>query len=136
MNMLEAIDRYKELFHKNRRNRGLSVHEANEEFQVRKYIEEHIIDALNEGYKLVFDPDDFNNASDKPTKEQFKDYLVVQYSGITNMFNTSVVCEYSRNGLTKEIILYIMEHYEELINEYKLSMDDITNDDLEQYGLA
>ena len=52
------------------------------------------------------------------------------------MFNTSVVCEYSRNGLTKEIILYIMEHYEELINEYKLSMDDITNDDLEQYGLA
>ena len=54
----------------------------------------------------------------KPTKEQFVEYVAIRDSGVTNMFNVRVVCELSDSGLTKDICLYIMQHFEELSNEY------------------
>ena len=54
----------------------------------------------------------------KPTKEQFVEYVAIRDSGVTNMFNVRVVCELSDSGLTKDICLYIMQHFEELANEY------------------
>lgn len=54
----------------------------------------------------------------KPTKEQFKDYVRIQKSGVTNMWAIAYVCALSHSGLTKDICFYIMEHYEELMNEY------------------
>ncbi len=54
----------------------------------------------------------------KPTKEQFEDYVRIQESGVTNMFAINVVCAYSRTNLTKDICLYIMDHYVELMEEY------------------
>lgn len=71
----------------------------------------------------------------KPTKEQFKAYLVVQHAGLCNMFDTRYIIQNSRYELTKDIIFYIYDHYEELVNEYKISVDDITDEDLESYGL-
>lgn len=56
--------------------------------------------------------------SDKPTKEQFADYVRIQMSGVTNMFAINRVCELSRTNLTTDICLYIMDHYEELEEEY------------------
>ena len=56
--------------------------------------------------------------SDKPTKEQFEDYVRIQMSGVTNMFAINRVCELSRTNLTTDICLYIMDHYEELEEEY------------------
>ncbi len=55
---------------------------------------------------------------DKPTKEQFKDYVVIQKSGVTNMWAIKVVCDLSTTGLTTDICLYIMDHYDELREEY------------------
>ncbi len=54
----------------------------------------------------------------KPSKEQFLDYVRIQRSGVTNMFDVRYVCEESYTGLTKDIIFYIFEHYEELMEEY------------------
>ena len=48
----------------------------------------------------------------KPTKEQFEDYVAIRDSGVTNMFNMRVVCELSYSGLTRDICLYIMHHFE------------------------
>jgi hypothetical protein len=48
----------------------------------------------------------------KITKRQFQSYVDVQKSGVTNMWNVSLVSELT--GLTKEQIRYIMEHYEPL----------------------
>ena len=42
---------------------------------------------------------------DKPTKEQFKDYVRIQMSGVTNMFAIRNVCEASTTGLTTDICL-------------------------------
>lgn len=67
----------------------------------------------------------------KPNKEQWRDYLVIQKSGITNMLATNVVCEYSNNGLTRDMCLYIYKHYEELMKEYDLTMDDIPDEEVE-----
>ncbi len=136
MTILDAIKRYRELSIKNRRNRGLLPTENDEIFKLQKFIEEHIIEAINEGYVLVFNSDEDEEVTNKPSKEQWKDYLVVQYSGITNMYNMNVVCSYSKNNLTNDIIFYIMEHYAELENEFRYTINDITEDDLEQYGLA
>lgn len=55
---------------------------------------------------------------DKPTKEQFKDYVFIQKSGVTNMWAIKTVCDISTTGLTTDICLYIMEHYSELEEEY------------------
>jgi len=50
------------------------------------------------------------------TKDDFRKYVGVQISGVTNMFDVVVVSELS--GLTREQILYIMEHYGELSDRY------------------
>lgn len=55
---------------------------------------------------------------DKPTKEQFKDYVFIQKSGVINMWAIKTVCDISTTGLTTDICLYIMEHYSELEEEY------------------
>lgn len=54
----------------------------------------------------------------KPTKEQFLDYVRIQRSGVTNMFDIRRVCDESYTGLTKDIVLYIFNHYSELMKEY------------------
>lgn len=58
----------------------------------------------------------------KPTKEQFEDYVEIRNSGLTNMFATNIVCSLSCTGLTKDICLYIMGHFEELASEYGISI--------------
>lgn len=55
---------------------------------------------------------------DKPTKEQFEDYVFIQRSGVTNMWAINIVCQLSATGLTTDICLYIMKHYKELEEEY------------------
>ena len=60
---------------------------------------------------------------DKPTKEQFKDYVRIQKSGATNMWAIRAVCDLSHTGLTTDICLYIMDHYEELMEEYGVRID-------------
>ena len=60
---------------------------------------------------------------DKPTKEQFKDYVRIQMSGVTNMFAIRNVCEASTTGLTTDICLYIMDNYEKLMEEYGVRID-------------
>ncbi len=50
------------------------------------------------------------------TKKDFEKYEDVRASGITNMFMVSVVCDMS--GLTKEQVIYIMKHYDELNKKY------------------
>ena len=54
----------------------------------------------------------------KPTKEQFEDYVRIQYSGVTNMFDVRMVCALSETWLTREICMYIMSNYEDLRKEY------------------
>lgn len=54
----------------------------------------------------------------KPTKAQFRDYVRIQMSGVTNMWDITTVCSLSRTGLTKDICFYIMDHYTELREEY------------------
>lgn len=56
--------------------------------------------------------------NNKPTKEQFHDYVRIQRWGVTNMWAIRTVCELSETGLTSDICLYIMNHYEELMEEY------------------
>ena len=50
------------------------------------------------------------------TQEEFDAYVEVQMSGVTNMFNVSVVSDYS--GLSREKIIEIMSNYEILYNKY------------------
>lgn len=54
----------------------------------------------------------------KPTKEQFQDYVRIQRKGVTNMFCINNVINLSRTGLTTDICLYIMDHYDDLREEY------------------
>ena len=50
------------------------------------------------------------------TQDEFDSYVEVQMSGITNMFNVSVVSDYS--GLSREKIITIMSNYEILSIKY------------------
>ena len=50
------------------------------------------------------------------TQEQFDAYVEVQESGITNMFNVSVVSDYS--GLSRQDIMTIMSNYSALQEKY------------------
>ena len=50
------------------------------------------------------------------TKEQFKAYVNVQMSGVTNMFDVKTVGQLS--GLEKEQIMTIMTNYGELKDKY------------------
>lgn len=54
----------------------------------------------------------------KPTREQFEEYVAIRDSGVTNMFNVTLITEISWEGLTKENCFYIMEHFTELAEEY------------------
>ena len=58
MNILDAINRYKELNVKNRTNHGLIQKENDEIYKLRKYIEENICEVLVNGYTLVYDKND------------------------------------------------------------------------------
>ena len=58
----------------------------------------------------------------KPTKEQFEDYVSIRNSGVTNMFDVKTVCNLSFTGLTKDICMYIMEHFTELASKYKVEI--------------
>lgn len=62
-------------------------------------------------------------SKDKPTKEQFKDYVRIQMSGVTNMFCINNVINLSTTGLTTDICLYIMDNYEKLMEEYGVRID-------------
>lgn len=68
----------------------------------------------------------------KPNIEQWKDYLVVQASGITNMFDIRTVCSYSKHKLTSNMCFYIFDHYEELEKEYNYSLRDVEDSDIEE----
>ena len=50
------------------------------------------------------------------TQDEFEAYEDVRVSGVTNMFNVSVVSDYS--GLSKEKIIDIMSNYETLCIKY------------------
>ena len=50
------------------------------------------------------------------TQEEFDAYVEVQMSGVTNMFNVSVVSDYS--GLSRDKIITIMENYNTLAEKY------------------
>ena len=53
---------------------------------------------------------------EKITKEQFKAYVNVQMSGVTNMFDVKTVGQLS--GLNKVEIMTIMTNYGELKDKY------------------
>jgi predicted ATPase len=53
----------------------------------------------------------------KVTKDEFNAYLKAQQSGVTNMFDITVVSQLT--GLSREKLLYIMNNYSELINKFK-----------------
>ena len=50
------------------------------------------------------------------TQEDFDAYEDVRQSGVTNMFNTSVVSDYS--GLSRDKIVSIMQNYSALKDKY------------------
>lgn len=50
------------------------------------------------------------------TQEEFDAYVKVQMSGVTNMFNVSVVSDYS--GLSRDKIIEIMSNYDTLAKKY------------------
>ena len=50
------------------------------------------------------------------TQDEFDAYVEVQESGITNMFNVSVVSDYS--GLSRDKIITIMSNYNTLAEKY------------------
>ncbi len=50
------------------------------------------------------------------TQDEFDAYVQVQMSGVTNMFNVSVVSDYS--GLSRDKIITIMENYNTLAERY------------------
>lgn len=61
------------------------------------------------------------NQATKITKEDFEAYVRVQRSGVTNMFAVDLVSKLS--GLTRDKILYIMDHYRELSKRFKIIKD-------------
>ena len=50
------------------------------------------------------------------TQDDFNAYEDVRESGVTNMFNVSVVSDYS--GLSRQQIMAIMKNYSELNEKY------------------
>lgn len=49
-------------------------------------------------------------------REEFKAYLEVQQSGVTNMFDISIVSELT--GLSKDKVLYIIKNYGRLKKKF------------------
>lgn len=58
----------------------------------------------------------------KPTKAQFKEYVAIRDSGVTNMFDTGFITDISVEGLTRDMCLYIMKHFHELAEEYDVNV--------------
>ena len=58
----------------------------------------------------------------KPTKEQFEEYVAIRDSGVTNMFDVRYITNVSDTGLNKSICIYIMQHFEELAEEYDVDI--------------
>lgn len=58
----------------------------------------------------------------KPTKEQFKEYVRIGSSGITNMWDITFIVSISNTGLTKDNCFYIMDHFDELAEEYGVAV--------------
>jgi len=50
------------------------------------------------------------------TQDEFDAYEEVRESGVTNMFNVSIVSDYS--GLNRQQIMTIMKNYSELNEKY------------------
>ena len=50
------------------------------------------------------------------TQDEFDAYVKVQMSGVTNMFNVSVVSDYS--GLSRDKIITIISNYNTLHEKY------------------
>lgn len=61
----------------------------------------------------------------KPTFEQFKEYLEIQNSGVTNMFDIRTITAISYTGLNKEICRYIMQNYCDLEEEFGITIDEV-----------
>jgi len=57
-----------------------------------------------------------NNNNMNITQDEFDAYEDVRESGVTNMFDVSVVSDYS--GLNREQIMAIMKNYSELSDKY------------------
>jgi hypothetical protein len=55
---------------------------------------------------------------EKVTKEQFKEYLRIQRSGLTNMFDAKNVLLLSCGKLKKDDVLEIMNNYDKLLQVY------------------
>lgn len=58
----------------------------------------------------------------KPTKEQFEDYVRIRDSGVTNMYAVNMVCALSVTCLDRDICIYIMKHFIELAEEYEVKI--------------
>lgn len=67
----------------------------------------------------------------KPTIDQWRDYLAIQKSGVINMFNTNAIYCFSKHNLNRGVCRYIVNHYKELEKEFCLTIDDITDADIE-----
>ena len=59
----------------------------------------------------------------KPTKEQFEDYVAIRNSGVTNMWDINYIEAISRTDLDKSTCLYIMKHFTELADEYDVDIN-------------
>jgi hypothetical protein len=62
----------------------------------------------------------------KPNKDAFKRYVIVQKSGEFNMLDYRVQ---NKANITAEEHLYIIVHYDELSKEYGINMDNIERED-------
>lgn len=58
----------------------------------------------------------------KPTKEQFEEYVAIRDSGVTNMFDIKCITRLSETGLKKEHCIYIMQHFADLADEYEVEI--------------
>ena len=56
----------------------------------------------------------------KPTREQFKEYIEITDSGVSNLFNGKYICEQSKTGLTTDICSCIIKHFSELSKEFQI----------------
>jgi hypothetical protein len=56
----------------------------------------------------------------KPTREQFKEYLEIADSGVSNLFDGKYICEVSKTGLTTDICVCIVKYFSELSKEFQI----------------
>jgi len=54
------------------------------------------------------------------TKKQMKVYENIKSSGVVNMWNVGLVCEYSGGILNREDCVHIMANYEYILGHYGL----------------